>query len=219
MMRGISFRTADPEKVRAAYAAMTVEEFDAINGRQAWANWRTIAQALKNVPSKPLACVDLACGTGMSTSVLAHYCPPGSSIIGYELCQAMIEVAERRSYRHHSGVCAAVEFRCQSITDMWLTPEEEPIPDASVDLVNASGVVGHHLTPETVQPLIAELSRVIVPETGVAILDVGPKLSKDTLQKQMSLAGFVLLGHYRSSWFDYGQVAFRLTKKFPLPTF
>src|SRR6187401_1789868 len=38
--RGIEFRTTDEKAVESAYAAMSDQEFEAINGRQAWANWR-----------------------------------------------------------------------------------------------------------------------------------------------------------------------------------
>src|SRR5688572_28500143 len=70
--RGIRFRTTDPAAVTAAYAAMSAEEFGAINGRQDWANWRTIPRALSgHVPDRPLRVLDLGCGTGTSTAVLA----------------------------------------------------------------------------------------------------------------------------------------------------
>ena len=45
----------------------------------------------------------------------------------------------------------------------------------SVDLANASGVVGHHLDRETVRPLVGELLRVVA-MGGFALLDVGPTL-------------------------------------------
>src|SRR5262245_40322368 len=44
--RGVHFRATDPEVVAAAYAAMSDREFEAINGRQDWANWRTIPRCL-----------------------------------------------------------------------------------------------------------------------------------------------------------------------------
>src|ERR1700722_9662120 len=84
--RGIHFRSTDPEQVAAAYRAMAAPEFDAINGRQDWANWRTIPRCLSgHVPDRPLRILDLGCGTGSSTRVLAFCAPPGSHIIGYEL--------------------------------------------------------------------------------------------------------------------------------------
>lgn len=74
--RGIHFRDTNLEAVSAAYGAMSAAEFDAINGRQDWANWRTIPRALSgHVPDRPLRILDLGCGTGSSTQVLAWYAP------------------------------------------------------------------------------------------------------------------------------------------------
>src|SRR5437868_7087436 len=102
--RGVHFRDTDPERVAAAYAAMSAAEFDAINGRQDWANWRTIPRALHgHVPDRPLRVLDLGCGTGGSTRVLAHYCPIGSCLTGYELAAPLVEIAWRRDYAHRSG--------------------------------------------------------------------------------------------------------------------
>src|SRR3954469_15229830 len=79
--RGVHFRATDPDpdRVAGAYAAMSPTDFDAINGRQDWANWRTIPRALSGrLPDRPLRVLDLGCGTGGSTRVLAFYCPAGS---------------------------------------------------------------------------------------------------------------------------------------------
>ena len=52
--KGIHFRSTDVAALRSAYAAMSEVEFDAINGRQDWANWRTIPRALSNhMPDQP----------------------------------------------------------------------------------------------------------------------------------------------------------------------
>jgi len=84
--RGVHFRTTDLAALAAAYAAMSDGEFDAVNGRQDWANWRTIPRSLSgHVPDRPLRVLDLGCGTGGSTRVLAFYCPAGSAITGYKV--------------------------------------------------------------------------------------------------------------------------------------
>jgi SAM-dependent methyltransferase len=204
--RGVLFRSTDPSDVEASYAAMTKEEFDAINGPQAWANWRTIPRALHNhVLDRPLRVLDLGCGTGSSTMVLACYCPAGSRITGYEIAAPLLSIARQRDYRHKTGTPVSVDFVCQALTDRL------PETDASVDLVNASGVIGHHLTPETIGPLIAELGRVLAKD-GVAMLDVGPTMPKAELTRLMEGTGFMCLGHYRS-WFGdrTGEVVFRRT--------
>src|SRR5881628_1782958 len=66
--RGVHFRATAFDRVLAAYAAMSQAEFDAINGRQDWANWRTIPRALSgHLPNRPWNVADLGCGTGSST--------------------------------------------------------------------------------------------------------------------------------------------------------
>jgi SAM-dependent methyltransferase len=203
--RGVRFRATALEQVIAAYAAMSQAEFDAVNGPQEWANWRTIPRALAgHVPDRPLRVLDLGCGTGGSTRVLAFYCPPRSRITGYEMAEPMLAFARGREYRQHDGSRANVDFVCQGVT------EPLPEPNASVDLINASGVIGHHLKPETIGPLIAEIVRVL-PPGGVAMLDVGPTMPARTLRRIMTDADFMYLGRYRS-WFGdpTGEMAFRL---------
>src|SRR5262245_58507044 len=175
--RGVRFRATNPADVEASYAAMSQDEFDAINGPQAWANWRTIPRALNgHIPERPLRVVDLGCGTGSSTRVLAFYCPVGSYITGYEFAEPMLTFARGRDYRHMTGAAVHVDFICQALT------EKLPEADASVDLVNASGVIGHHLRPETIGPLIGELTRVLK-NGGVAMLDVGPTMPRKALRR------------------------------------
>ena len=202
--RGVHFRTTDVAALAAAYAAMSDGEFDAINGRQDWANWRTIPRSLSgHVPDRPLRVLDLGCGSGGSTRVLAFYCPAGSRVIGYELAAPLVEIARRRTYAHRSGRPADVTFGCQAVT------EPLPDPDGSVDVVNASGVVGHHLDAATVRPLIGELKRALRPG-GVALLDVGPPLGDAALSAIMTAAGFARLGYRRSCFLDRtGQVIYR----------
>ena len=202
--RGVHFRATAHDEVAAAYAAMSQGDFDAINGRQAWANWRTIPRALSgNVPDQPLRVLDLGCGTGSSTRVLAFYCPAGSHITGYEIAEPMLSFARRRDYRHRGGSPARVDFLCQAVTERF------PEPDRSVDLVNASGIVGHHLRPETIAPLIAELVRVLR-DPGVAMLDVGPTMPAPILKRMMTQARFNFVGRYKS-WFGdrTGEMVFR----------
>ena len=198
--RGVRFRSTDPAAVAAGYAAMSAAEFEAVNGRQDWANRRTIPRAL-----------DLGCGTGTSTRVLAACSPPGSEIVGYELAAPLLDHARRRRYAHRGGEPAGVAFVCQGVTEPFRDAAGALIGDRTVDLVNASGVVGHHLNAETVRPLIDEARRVLVPG-GLAVLDDGPTLPAAALVGRMRAAGFEPLGRYKS-WplAPCGQTAFRLT--------
>jgi SAM-dependent methyltransferase len=211
--RGVRFRQCDPDQVEAAYTAMPTEDFHAINGRQEWANWRTIPRALSGqVPNRPLRIVDLGCGAGASTRVLAYYAPAGSSILGLELSANLVELARRRTYRHQSGVPVPVTFACQGVTLPFHDADQQPLPDGSIDLVNASGIVGHHLTTANTLDLIDQICQVLTHD-GLAVLDVGPTMSARTLQGLMKQAGFAFLGRYRSWVFDpCGQIAFRRTR-------
>src|SRR5262249_9373589 len=143
--RGVHFRSTDPAVASAAYAAMSSAEFDAINARQNWANWRTIPRALKGrLPDRALFVVDLRCGTGSSTRVLADYCPIGSRIVGLEQTEPLLDCARRRVHAHSSGRPVTVEFVCQSVSEPFREPNGQWVPECSVDLVNASGIIGHH---------------------------------------------------------------------------
>jgi SAM-dependent methyltransferase len=216
--RAVRFRTTDIGALAVAYAAMSDGEFDAINGRQDWANWRTIPRSLSgHVPDRPLRVLDLGCGSGGSTRVLAFYCPVGSRITGYELAAPLVEVAGRRAYRHRSGSPADVTFCCQGVTEPLRQTDGTLVSDGSVDVVNASGVVGHHLDAATVRPLVGELKRVLRPR-GVALLDVGPTMGDAGLSAVMAAAGFARLGYRRSCWLDRtGQVIYRADRSGNLP--
>ena len=161
------------------------------------------------MPDRPLRVADLGCGTGSSTRVLAFYCPEGSHIVGYELVPALLTVARSRTYCQRGGHPALVAFVCQGVTEPLRQPDGTLVPERSLDLVNASGVVGHHLDTTTVGPLVAELQRVLI-TGGLAMLDVGPTLPAAELTRIMTEAGFTRLGHWRSWWLDpTGQVVFR----------
>lgn len=205
--RGINFRTADPDEAAVAYAAMTADEFDAINGRQAWANWRTVPAAVRGrLPvDRPWRVLDLGCGTGTSTSVLAAIAPRGSDIIGYELVPALAACAARRRYA--DGV--RVRFVCQGVGGTLNDPDGAPLPDGVADLAHASGVIGHHFDAVSVRPLAAELARVVFPG-GLAVLDYGPTLPRAALVDVFTGFGFAALGHYKAVPFARsGQVTFR----------
>jgi SAM-dependent methyltransferase len=208
--RGIHLRSTDPDQVAAAYQAMTAAEFDAVNGRQNWANWRTIPRCLsRHVPDRPLRILDLGCGSGSSTLVLAFWAPAGSHVLACEKIPALVAIARRRACTGRSGEPVRVEFSCQSVSETFREAEGSPVPDRAIDVVNASGIVGHHLNEVSVQPLLAEIGRVLT-EEGIAMLDVGPTLGHKALTDLMDAAGYLKLGHWRSCWIDpTGQVVYR----------
>ena len=80
--RKVFFRQNRNHLACQAYRQMNLEEFQALNARQAWANWRTIPRNLAGrLPQRPVLALDLCCGVGESTEVLAYYLrrdPPSS---------------------------------------------------------------------------------------------------------------------------------------------
>jgi SAM-dependent methyltransferase len=175
-IRGIDFRKTDPGAVARAYGRMREHEFAEVNGRQAWANWRTIPRHLGRLDrSSAWRVIDLGCGQGDSTQVLACCCPSGSRILGFDVVPELLAQARHKPYRHATDEPAAVSFRRQSIIEPWRDETGAPLPNHSVTLVNSSGVVGHHLDRSAMVIVAGELARVLAPN-GVAILDVGPSL-------------------------------------------
>jgi SAM-dependent methyltransferase len=190
---------------------MSRQEFQAINGRQSWANWRTIPRCLSgNVPDRPLRIVDLGCGTGSSTEVLAWYAPPGSHLSGHERSDALVNLARLGQYEHRtSGHPGRVDFVCQDLTEPLREKDGGKVAGQSVDVVNSSGVLGHHFNIKTIDPVVRELCRVLRPG-GIAMLDIGPTLPERDLTTSLTTMDFRKLGHWRSWRFDpTGQVVYR----------
>jgi SAM-dependent methyltransferase len=210
--RGVRFRSRDSQAVRAAYAAMSAAEFDGINARQRWANWRTIpANLAEHVDGLPLRAVDLCCGAGHSTEVLAHLLPPGSRILGLDLSQGLVGAARSRRYVDAAGRPAAVRFRVQSVLEPFREPDGTLVAAASLDLVHSSGAVGSHLDPEATGVLLREARRVLRPG-ALALLDAGPGgTTPERLEELLAEVGFVVCRRSRSCRLDrYWQYCSRL---------
>ncbi len=211
--RAPSFRIADPERALSVYARMSPEEFDAINARQRWASWRTIPRAISGrLPLRPLVAIDLGAGTGQSTEVLACFLPPGSTILALEGAEPLVRAARRRQYRHHAfggGRPARVLFRCQNIVDDWRWPDGAPVAPGSVDLVNATGVIGHHLRPDDAARVLAHAVCALQPG-GIAAVDPGPAVPAKLLVRLAEAAGLTFEAHVKSNPLDrWGQCVFR----------
>jgi SAM-dependent methyltransferase len=209
--RNASFRGDRNDDSLQGYCAMTAGEFAGVNARQRWANWRTIPRNLDGVcPNRPLAIVDLCCGIGDSTTVLAWYAPPGSAILGLEYNPGFVERARARDFRDERGRAIAVSFRAQSVLERFRDHDGADLGDASVDLVNSSGAVGCHFDAAATATLAAEVARVLV-AGGLALIDAGDQgTSEAEVERVFSAVGCERLGHARSCAFDrYVQICFR----------
>jgi SAM-dependent methyltransferase len=210
-LRGIAFRTSHNDAACRAYAALRLWEFEGINERQAWANWRTIRRNLHGrAPRRAVSAIDLCCGTGDSTEVLAWSLEAGSEILGVDADPRFVAAARRRSYVTRSGQPADVRFSCQSVLEPLCNDAREPIPDASVDVVNSSGAVGCHFESKTTALLAAEVDRVLRPG-GLALIDCGPDGTRPReLREIFQALGHAPIHRARSCAFDrYWQLCFR----------
>lgn len=211
LKKKVNFRKRSNEQATAAYCAMQIEEFEAINARQRWANWRTIAKNLKGkLPEHPLVAIDLCCGIGNSTEVLAYYLPLESRILGLEFNPEFVRSAKERSYMNSRGSPCEVSFRAQSVLETFLDAQGKEVAPFSVDLVNCCGAVGCHFEPSSTERLADEVTRVLKPG-GLAMIDSGlPGTSKRVLIGIFEKRGFRVLGSAKSCFLDlYTQVCFK----------
>jgi SAM-dependent methyltransferase len=212
----INFRKRKNDEARSAYCEMSLVEFEGINARQQWANWRTIPKSLSGLlPDRPLAAIDLCCGVGHSTEVLACYLPLGSKILGIDFNPSFIYKARFRSYLHRSEKECDVSFRAQSVLDPFKDDKDELVPSGSIDLINSSGAVGSHFDRSATEVLAKEISRVLK-VGGLAMIDSGlPGTRSSTLVQIFKDHGFEVCQFMKSHPLDiFTQVCFRKNKNF-----
>jgi SAM-dependent methyltransferase len=209
--RRIRFRSRDNGKACEAYLSMDAAAFEGVNARQAWANWRTITRNLAGrLPGRPVQAIDLCSGTGRSTEVLAHCLASGSRILGLEINPSFVKVARSRVYSTRGGEPVEARFRAQSVLETFEDPVDGVVPDASIDLVSASGAVGCHFDAKATSVLAREIDRVLRPG-GLALVDSGPAGTPERdVRSIFGALGFVALQRTRSCLFDrYRQICFR----------
>jgi len=199
---GYHFRGQEKEFVHHAYNGMDDNVFSAINGAQEWINWRQIPRSLRKSMHHhgPALIVDLGCGPGSSTRILSWYGSPAWHIIGIDFSEDLIRRAKHLSeiggFRTASGGRPKVEFVVGSVVEPLHDASGVRIKDNSVDYVNSSGIVGHHLDKDNFVRLATELQRIIKPQCW-AVLDSGPHLKRDVIQPIMEQHGFSLRAKVR----------------------
>lgn len=207
----LSFRSRQNEGVRRAYCAMTLREFEGVNARQRWANWRTIPRNLSGqVPRARLNALDLCCGVGHSTEVLGCYLAPGSRILGLEYNSDFVSLARARVYRTMLGQRADVSFRAQSVLETFRDENGHVLAPESIDLVNSSGAVAYHFDKTTTEKLATEVARVVIPG-GVAMIDSGRSgTDRQTLLQIFDRLGFSPVHETKSCFADSAlQICFK----------
>lgn len=210
VFKRVNFRKNQNEDAVRAYSAMSISEFEGINARQRWANWRTIPRNLNGqLNNTPCRAIDLCSGIGDSAQVLAYYLPAGSEILGLEFSPQFVKIASERTYRHRSGVLTKARFRAQSILQTFHDERGEPIGDRSVMLVNSCGALGMHFNLSSISKLIEEIARVLK-RGGLAMIDSGsPGVNERDLTRLFRANRCDILSSAKSCIFDrYAQICF-----------
>lgn len=211
-LRGrLNFRDSENAHAVRAYRGMTVAEFEDINARQRWANWRTIPRNLHGrLPDRPCRALDLCSGVGDSTEVLARCLPTGSEILGLECSAEFVQRARGRIYRDGAGRSVKAEFRVQSVLEPFRDASGARLPDASVDLVNCCGALAINFNAREISALAAEISRV-VRAGGLAAIDSPASCSgKERMVRVFSRHHFEALGSAQSCFLDrFSHICFR----------
>jgi len=190
--RHICYRTTEPTRITEAYRSMSEDEFDSINGPQEWQNTRFIPRIIQSLRLRePVLAVDLGCGSGQSSQILGSQLRPGSTLLGYDICDRLLARAAHRTYRDILGTPLKARFMNQSIAQPLNDPSGRRLDAGSVGLIHAAGVVGHHLTEADVGAMAAEIARVLAP-TGSAVLDAGPAMPRASLQEILAAYGFAV---------------------------
>jgi SAM-dependent methyltransferase len=87
----MTIRSRDPDLLERTYGAMTDEEFGDVNGPQELLNEFVIPRALRGFRrDRPWRIVDLGCGNGGSSAILARLAPPRATLIGYDLPESLL---------------------------------------------------------------------------------------------------------------------------------
>lgn len=190
---------AGPEAVRDGFGSLAGKTFDGYNLPQQWVESRMLPQVIEGrVPVSGARVLDLGCGPGTSTRILAWFAKPDWRIEGLELIDHQVALAKERVaggwFVNRDGERIEPTFRCADVSE----PDAfVAIEDGSVDLAVSGGVVGLYLTPEQGERLIGALRRVVRVGGWVA-LDAGPSIPVKALEAMGRRNGFEVVDLVKS---------------------
>lgn len=207
----LRFRAGENDRAVRAYCAMSVTEFEGVNARQRWANWRTIPRSLHGrLPAGPCRVVDLCSGVGDSAEVLACYLPEGSEILGLEYNPEFVRRANGRAYRDGAGRPVKARFRAQSVLEPFREGDGSLLPDGSVDLVNCCGALALNFGESQLDRIAGEIRRVLRKGALAAIDAPASRDGQEGMVRLFDRRGFEALGSARSCFLDrFSQICFR----------
>ncbi|MCA1810014.1 MAG: class I SAM-dependent methyltransferase [Lentisphaerae bacterium] len=171
-------RLANPELKRAlnreifttvAPHYQTITSLLSFNRDRVWK--KLLVQSLP--PMATPICLDLACGTGDITRLLADKYPDGR-IIGMDITEAMLELARRRQ------APAAIEFHCRDMAQTGLEADAVDIITGGYALRNAGDLPS----------ALAEIFRVLKPGGWAAFLDFSKPRSRILQRLESGLLTF-----------------------------
>lgn len=204
-IKGQGMIGADAKIVAEGFGALRGADFDEYNLPQVWVERRQIPQAVHGrVPMRDAVVLDLGCGPGTSTEVLAYFADPSWTIIGYDLVEHSIKAARERAarggFRSRAGTVIHPLFECQNIAQPLLL-RGQPLKEGTVDFVISGGVVGLYLRPADVEKLIRDLRRIVKPG-GYVALDSGPSVPPETLRAIARENGLAFRTIAKSFWIE-----------------
>jgi SAM-dependent methyltransferase len=111
--------------------------------------------------ASPGSVIDVGCGAGGAACAFAARLPPGSRVFAFDRDPRLLTMARRRAAAQ--GVGDRIRWSAGQVGAL-------PVPDRSVDLVWASGVI-HHVADQ--QAAVAELAALCRPGGRVALVEGG----------------------------------------------
>lgn len=165
-----------------------------------------------------LTVVDLGCGAGRDTYVLARMVGPAGRVIGVDMTEEQLAVAERHLDWHrdrYAGEIGAVEFRHGQIEDLAALG----IGDGEVDVVISNCVL--NLAPVK-EPVFAEMLRVLRAGGELYVADVftdrrvPAHLAADPVLRGECLGGALYWEDFRRLLARHGVDDVRVTARSPI---
>ncbi len=125
----------------------------------------------------PLRVLEFGCNVGGSTVVLSAM---GADVTGIDVAAEMVRIADANVKRHGLSACVLHLDDTRNL----------PFDDASFDLIVANSVL-EYVTPDHLDPIIAELHRVAAPDARFLICGTASRLAPREVHSRRWLVNFL----------------------------